>query len=95
MLEDPQWARFDRLVALFESAYIELECRRVAGRRWGDELTEAARTAYGQQLRERAVFRDRAWRLAITASAVRSSEDRVVDLRDALCDTFIYRLQLR
>jgi hypothetical protein len=92
---DAEWARFDRLVELFESAYVELECRRVTGRRWGDVLTEAARAAYGRQLREQGVYRDRAWQLAIAASGVSQPAGRVVDLSDTVCATFRYRLQLR
>jgi hypothetical protein len=97
VLEDPGWARFDRLVELFERAHIELACRRVAGPRWGDDLTEAVRVIYGQKLKENAVFRDRAWQLALAASDVgtRSARRRVVDLCDTLCDTFGYRVQLR
>ena len=91
---DAEWARFDRLVALFESAYVELECRRVTSRRWGDDITEAARAAYGRQLRERAVFRDRAWQLAIAATGVPQA-GATIDLPDTVCATFRYRLQLR
>ena len=81
---------------MFESAYVELECRRVTGRRLGDDLTEAAREEYGQRLRQHAVFRDRAWRLAIAASGVpQAGRCDEIDLRDTLCDTFMYRLQLR
>ena len=96
MLEDGEWARFDRLVALFERAYIELACRRVAGPRWGDDITEAVRTIYAENLREQAVFRDRAWLLALGASDVttRSTGCRVADLSDTLCDTLSYRVQL-
>ena len=97
VLEDPGWARFDRLVELFERAHIELACRRVTGPRWGDELTEAVRGIYSQKLRENGVFRDRAWHLALAASDVgtRSARRRVVDLCDVVCDTLEYRVQLR
>ena len=97
MAEDADWAHFDRLVELFERAYIELACRRVAGPRWGDDITEAVREIYGQKLREKAVFQGRAWQLALAASDVstRSTRRSVVDLGDTVCDTFGYRVQLR
>ena len=92
MAEDAGWARFDRLVDVFERAYIELACRRVAGPRRGDCITEAVRDIYADDLREKAVFRDRAWLLALSASEV--TPRSAFDLSDALCDTFSYRVQL-
>ena len=92
MGQDAGWARFDRLVDVFERAYIELACRRVAGPRWGDDITEAVRDIYAHDLREKAVFLDRAWLLALSASEV--TRPSTVDLSDTLCDTLSYRVQL-
>ena len=92
MLEDGAWARFDRLAELFERAYIELACRRVAGPRRDDAITEAVRDIYGQDLRDKGVYRGRAWQLALGASDVNMGPG--VDLRDTLCDTLTYRVQL-